>query len=109
MSGEIAIWANLKVIPGMQAEAEKFFAFSREVLDAEPGTTSFFALKIDDETYGVFDTFVNQAALDEHIEGRSGKNAVFGLVGKIFAGPPTIVKSVVLQRCAAKSPQQLRK
>jgi len=99
---QIAIWATLKVIPGQQAEAEKFFAQSREIMDAEPGTTSFFALKIDDETYGIFDTFVDQAALEAHVNGRSGKNAVFALVGKIFAGPPTITKSQVLQRCEPK-------
>lgn len=106
MSGEIAISAVLKVLPGQQAEAEKFFAFSREVMDAEPGTTSFFALKIDADTYGIFDTFTDQAALDDHIAGRSGKNAVVGLVGKIFAGPPIITKSVVLQRCAPKTAAQ---
>ena len=100
---EIAIWATLKVLPGQQAEAEKFFAGSREVMDAESGTTSFFALKIDADTYGIFDTFVDQAALDEHIAGPSGKNAVFALIGKIFAGPPTITKSAVIQRCKAKA------
>lgn len=95
---ELAIWATLKVLPGKQEEAEKFFAFSKEVLDAEPGTTSFFAVKIDDETYGIFDTFTDQEALDVHIEGDSGKKAVFDLVGTVFVAPPAITNSVVLQR-----------
>lgn len=99
---QIAIFATLKVLPGQQAAAEKFFARSREIMDAEAGTTSFFALKIDDDTYGIFDTFVDQAALDEHIEGASGKNAVMALIGKIFAGPPTITKSQVIQRGLSK-------
>ncbi|MFD4643939.1 putative quinol monooxygenase [Lentzea sp. NPDC058436] len=95
---ELAIWATLKVLPGQQAEAERFFAFSKDVLDAEPGTTSFFAVKIDDETYGIFDTFTDQEALDVHIEGASGKQAVSDLVGTVFAGPPVITNSVVVQR-----------
>ncbi|MFD9699943.1 putative quinol monooxygenase [Lentzea sp. NPDC059081] len=96
--GELAIWATLKVLPGKQGEAEEFFAFSKEVLDAEPGTTSFFAVRIDDETYGIFDTFTDQEALDVHIEGASGKKAVQDLVGTVFAGPPVITGSVVVQR-----------
>ncbi|SER16432.1 putative quinol monooxygenase [Lentzea albida] len=99
-AGELAIWATLKVLPGKQEEAERFFAFSKEVLDAEPGTTSFFAVKVDDETYGIFDTFTDQEALDVHIEGASGKKAVFDLVGTVFAAPPVITGSVVLQRGA---------
>jgi quinol monooxygenase YgiN len=95
---ELAIWATLKVLPGKQAEAEEFFAFSKDVLDAEPGTTSFFAVKVDDETYGIFDTFTDQAALDVHIEGASGEQAVQDLVGTVFAGPPVITGSVVVQR-----------
>ncbi|WP_306215383.1 putative quinol monooxygenase [Actinoplanes sp. RD1] len=95
---ELAIWATLKVLPGQQEEAEKFFAFSRTVLDAEPGTTSFFAVKIDEETYGIFDTFTDQEALEVHKDGASGKDAVAGLVGKVFAGPPNILNSVVVQR-----------
>ena len=95
---ELAVWATIKVLPGQQENAEKFFAFSREVLDAEPGTTSFFAVKMDEETYGIFDTFTDEASLSDHIAGASGKQAVADLVGTVFAGPPKVANCVVVQR-----------
>lgn len=95
---ELAVWATITILPGQQEEAERFFARSREILDAEPGTTSFAAVRIDDTTYGVFDTFADQAALDAHIAGGSGRDAVFGAVGTVFAAPPVITNCTVVTR-----------
>ncbi|NJP74944.1 antibiotic biosynthesis monooxygenase [Streptomyces sp. C1-2] len=97
---ELSVWATLKVLPDQQKAAEKFFAFSREALESEPGTTSFFAVKIDDETYGIFDTFTDEEALKAHIAGPSGKEAVAGRIGTIFVGPPVITNSVVIERAS---------
>jgi quinol monooxygenase YgiN len=98
---ELAVWATITVLPGRQAEAERFFARSRAILDAEPGTTSFFVVRIDDETYGVFDTFADRAALEAHIEGGSGRDAVYAQVGTLFAAPPAITNATVVERGAA--------
>jgi quinol monooxygenase YgiN len=95
---ELAVWATITVLPGQEAAAERVFEQSREILDAEPGTTSFFAVRIDETTYGVFDTFVDQAALDAHIAGGSGQDAIGALVGTVFAGPPQITNAVVVAR-----------
>ncbi|WP_236789601.1 putative quinol monooxygenase [Amycolatopsis sp. GM8] len=99
---EVAVWATIKVLPGQQENAEKFFAYSRKVIDSESGTTSFFVVKIDADTYGIFDTFTDENGLQEHIAGLSGKQAVADLVGTIFTGPPAITNSVVIQRGVAQ-------
>lgn len=97
---ELAVWATVTIVPGRREEAEEFLAYSRQVLEAEPGTTSFFAVRIDDTTYGIFDTFADQQALDDHIAGLSGRDAVGALVGTVFAGPPTITNCTVVQRAS---------
>jgi quinol monooxygenase YgiN len=101
---ELAVWATMTILPGKAAEAEAFLARSREVLDAEPGTTSFVAVRIDEHTYGVFDTFADQQALDDHIAGGSGKQAVGDAVGTIFASFPTITNCVVVERGVSTPP-----
>ncbi|MEJ2869871.1 antibiotic biosynthesis monooxygenase family protein [Actinomycetospora sp. OC33-EN08] len=97
---ELAVWATIDVLPGRQAEAEEVFARSRRVLEAEPGTTSFFVVRIDDTTYGIFDTFADRAALEAHIEGDSGRDHVNSLVGSVFAAPPVITTATLVERAA---------
>ncbi|MGW6796422.1 putative quinol monooxygenase [Streptomyces chartreusis] len=94
---EVSNWATLTVLPGQNEQAEQFFTRSREIMRDEPGTTSFFVVKIDEVTYGIFSTFADQAAQDEHAAGDTGKDVVAGMVGTVFAAPPTMTFSTVVQ------------
>jgi quinol monooxygenase YgiN len=94
---ELAVWATLPVLPGRTGQAEEFFTRSREIMRDEPGTTSFFVVQLDESTYGIFSSFTDQAALDAHAAGATGKDVVAALVGSVFAAPPTITFSTVLQ------------
>ncbi|MFH8470872.1 putative quinol monooxygenase [Streptomyces sp. NPDC017991] len=94
---ELSVWANLTALPGQTEQAEQFFTHSRAIMRDEPGTTAFFVVKIDELTYGIFSSFTDQAALDEHAAGATGKDVVEAMVGSVFAAPPTITFSTVLQ------------
>ena len=59
----------LKVKPGKEQELEDFLEAAEPLAEAEPETTTWFAYKVDDETYGIFDGFLDDAGRQAHAEG----------------------------------------
>ena len=54
MNGK-ALWVVLEAKPGKEAEVEKFLQAGQALVEAEPKTVSWFAIKIAPSTYGIFD------------------------------------------------------
>ena len=50
------IWSTFEVKPGQEAEVEAFLRECAEEISREPGTTTFFALKVGPGRYATFDT-----------------------------------------------------
>jgi quinol monooxygenase YgiN len=61
----------------------------------EPGTTTWFALKLGPSTFGIFDTFTNEAGRDAHLSGRVAA-ALMQKAPELLSQPPTIEKVEVL-------------
>jgi quinol monooxygenase YgiN len=55
--------------PGREAELEAFLASAQPLAEQEPGTIAWFAIKIDDRTYGIFDVFEDEAGRQAHLNG----------------------------------------
>jgi len=51
----------------------RFLASGREIVQREEGTATWYALKIDETTYGVFDTFQSEEARQAHLNGEIPK------------------------------------
>ena len=66
----VAILATLKAKPGKEAEVESFLKSALPLAQAEPETVSWYAIKIDDSTFGVFDTFADDGGRDAHLNGK---------------------------------------
>jgi quinol monooxygenase YgiN len=66
----------------------------------EAGTTTWFALKLGPSTFGIFDTFVDEAGREAHLSGRLAA-ALMQKAPELLAEPPTIEKVGIL---AAKVP-----
>ena len=98
---QLAVWATMQARPGKESEVEEHLRESRAWIDQEAGTTTFFALKVGPSTYGVFTTFADTAALEVHENGHATSEAHRATMRTLFAGPPTLVHSTILD---AKTP-----
>ncbi len=98
---QLAVWATMEARPGKEREVEEHLRESRSLIDDETGTTTFFALKVGPSTYGVFTTFADPAALEAHEKGIAAGDEQRAVMRTLFAGPPTMVHSTILE---AKTP-----
>lgn len=56
--------------PGRGDELGAFLKQGRELAAQEEGTVSWYAFRIDDTTYGIFDTFESEEAREAHVNGQ---------------------------------------
>ncbi len=75
--------------PGKAGELGAFLASALPMADAEGGTISWYAFKVDDNTYGIFDTFDDEDARQAHINGPIA-SSLLARAGELLAEPPSI-------------------
>ena len=97
---KFALWAQLEAKPGKEAEVEAFLKSAQPLAVQEPGTTTWYALKIGPSKYGIFDTFADEKGRNAHLTGDIAK-ALFARAEELFAKTPEIDKPEIL---AAKAP-----
>jgi quinol monooxygenase YgiN len=69
MSVRLGILLQLEAAPGKGDELAAFLQAGRELAAAEEGTVTWYAFKISDTSYGVFDTFETDDARQDHLNG----------------------------------------
>lgn len=90
-----AIMAVLEAKPGMEAEVEAFLRSAKPIVEDEPGTVTWYAIKLDETHYGIFDTFENQTDRDIHLHGKVAE-ALQKEAPRLFASAPVITSYDVL-------------
>ena len=96
-----ALWVRLEAKPGKEADVESFLINALSIVQDEPATTTWYAMKLGPSTFGIFDTFPDEAGRQAHLSGRVA--ALLKAEGsKLLTQMPSIEKVVVL---AAKLPQ----
>ena len=98
---KLGILVMLEAGPGMAAEVEEFLASALPLAQAELDTLGWYAFKLGPNSFGIFDTFADQAGRDAHLGGEIAK-ALFARAEALLVEPPTVVKAEVL---AAKARQ----
>ena len=96
----LALLVRLRAKPGKEAEVENFLRGGLSIVQEEPATTAWFALRLGPSTFGIFDAFPDEAGRQAHLAGRVAA-ALSAKTSELFAQPPTIEKVDVL---AAKLP-----
>ena len=89
-----AILATLEARPGKESAVEQFLKSAQPLAERERGTTTWFALRIGPATFGIFDTFANEAGLQAHLSGEIAK-ALFARAEELFAKPPQIQQAEI--------------
>jgi quinol monooxygenase YgiN len=70
MAIDRGLLATLKAKPGKGDELGAFLKQGRELAAQEEGTVNWYAFRLDDTTYGIFDTFETEEAREAHVNGR---------------------------------------
>lgn len=89
MTVTLGLLALLEAKPGKGDELAAFLEGGRVLAAAEEGTVTWYAFKVSDTTYGIFDTFETEDARQAHIGGAIPK--ALGQVGPdLLARDPDI-------------------
>jgi quinol monooxygenase YgiN len=92
---KLAIWATVQAKVGKEAEVEAFLKSAQPLAEAEPGTISWYAIKMGGGKFGIFDTFQDDAGREAHLNGDIAK-ALMANAKELFSGDPQIHKIEVL-------------
>ena len=95
-----ALLVRLEAKPGTEAAVENFLLGGLPIVQEEPATATWYALKLGPSTYGIFDTFADDAGRQAHLSGKVAA-ALMQKAPELFSQPPSIEKVDVL---AAKLP-----
>ena len=96
----LALLVRLEAKPGKEAEVESFLRGGLSVVQEEPATTAWFAIRLGPSTFGIFDAFPDEPGRQAHLTGRVAA-ALKTKASELLAQPPTIEMVDVL---AAKLP-----
>jgi quinol monooxygenase YgiN len=97
----LALYARLEAKPGMEKDVENFLREGLSIVQGEPATVAWFALRLGPSTYAVFDAFEDEAGRQAHLLGRVAA-AVMAKAPDLLTKPPSIDRIDVL---AAKLPK----
>ena len=53
-----ALYVQLEAKPGMEQEVASFLSSARSMVDDEPETTAWFAIRMGNSTFGIFDAWL---------------------------------------------------
>jgi quinol monooxygenase YgiN len=96
----VALFVRLEAKPGKETEVENFLRGGLAVVQEEPATTAWFAIRMGPSTFGIFDAFPDESGRQAHLAGRVAA-ALMAKASELFAQAPVIAKVDVL---AAKLP-----
>jgi quinol monooxygenase YgiN len=87
----VALFVRLEAKPGKEAEVESFLRSGLAIVQQEPATTHWFALRLAPSTFGIFDTFPDDSGRQAHLTGRVAA-ALMAKAPDLLAKPPSIEK-----------------
>ena len=94
------LWVRLEAKPGQEAAVAGFLEGGLPIVEQEPATITWYALKLGPSTFGIFDTFPDDQGREAHLAGRVAA-ALMAKASELLATAPSIQRVDVL---AAKLP-----
>jgi quinol monooxygenase YgiN len=91
----VGLLVRLEAKPGKEAEVESFLKSGLAIVQEEPETTAWFAIRMGQSTFGIFDVFPDDAGRTAHLTGRVAA-ALMAKASDLLAQPPVIEKVDVL-------------
>lgn len=97
---QFALLARLEAKPGKEAEVAAFLKNALLLAEAEAGTRTWFALQFGPLSFGIFDSFDDEAGRQAHLDGPIAA-ALMAQAGELLSQSPQIEKVGLL---AVKAP-----
>lgn len=86
---------KLEAKPGKEADVEAFLNSGLGLVNDEPLTVTWYAIKFSENTFGIFDTFAGDEGRDAHLNGKVAE-ALMANAAELLAEPPKIEKIDIL-------------
>ncbi len=96
----VGLWVPLKAKPGKEEDVASFLEGGRSLVEEEPDTTAWFAVRLGPSEFAIFDVFPDDSGRQAHLSGRVAE-ALMAQAPELFAQPPEIKPVDVI---AAKLP-----
>src|SRR5690349_11012655 len=90
-----SLFVRLEAKPGKEKEVAAFLNQGLQLANAEATTPLWFALKLGERTFAIFDAFRDEAGRQAHLEGPIAK-ALMAQAPNLLATPPVIERLEVL-------------
>lgn len=104
-----ALLVRLEAKPGKEADVQKFLEGGLPIVQGEPATTQWFALRFGPSSFGIFDTFPDDAGRQAHLKGQVAA-ALMAQAPDLFSTAPAIEPVELLATKAPGTPDaQVRK
>jgi quinol monooxygenase YgiN len=100
----VGLLVRLAAKPGREPELEEFLRSALPLVEDEPGTVAWFALKFGPFSFGIFDAFPHDTARQAHLAGRVAA-ALMARAADLLAAPPEIEQ---IDTLASKLPRAAR-
>ncbi len=92
---KVGLFVKLVAKEGKETEVENFLQGGLALVEAEPETVVWYAFRINQSTFGIFDAFEGESGRDAHLTGRVAE-ALMANATELLAEPPSIEKVDVL-------------
>jgi len=94
-TAKVALLVRLEAKRGKEEEVAAFVRGALPIVQQEAGTTTWFGIRLGPTTFGIFDTFADEAGRQAHLSGKVAE-ALMAKASELLAQPPTIEKVDVL-------------
>ncbi len=91
----VGLLVRLKAKPGMEDEVQRFLEAGLALVESEPATTAWFAIRMGPSEFGIFDAFPDESGRDAHLNGPIAA-ALMENAPELLAEDPSIEKIDVL-------------
>ena len=89
MALTLGLLATLEAKPGKEQDLADFLVTGQALAAAEAGTVVWYAFRIDEHTFGIFDAFETEEARQAHVNGEIPR-ALAAQGADLLAGDPVI-------------------
>ena len=90
-----ALLVRLEARPGKETEVQQFLEGALPIVQGEPATTAWFAIRMGPSTFGIFDAFPDDAGRQAHLGGAVAA-ALMARASELLSEPPVIEQIDVL-------------